>query len=176
MGRRSRHERIDSLHWRRCGFRRRAALRRGHCSFGAVRGFDVSDQQSLHGSSGLEHGFGQQPTVRTDNARADIIGLVGAGGAIMELKAAKTVLSAKGFTFTTAIKSELNSTARRKLTKALGIGGLTRAPTVVINKFVRQRLLDGVGGAIGLAGSGIGGVVGEAKDMVIWVVADDFGS
>lgn len=98
---------------------------------------------------------------------ADGIGLVGAGGALREVKIAHTALSAKGFTWSQAARSGLSRPARRQLTGALGLQGSRRVPGPTINRYVRQRLLDGVAGAIGLTASATGGV---GKDMVVWIV------
>ena len=82
-------------------------------------------------------------------AGADVIGLLGAGGALRELKAAHTALSAKEFSWSAAMRSDLSRPVRRQLTSALGLVGGKRATTPMINRFVRQRLLDGVAGASG---------------------------
>lgn len=100
----------------------------------------------------------------------DTIGLIGGGGALIELKAARSALTAKGFTFSRAMKPSLDQNSRRKLTKSLGIYGVRTAPAVVINRYVKQRLLDGVAGAIGLVASSVSGIT---NDMIVWIIADD---
>ncbi len=98
---------------------------------------------------------------------ADGIGLLGAAGALKELKVAHTALSSQGFTWSRAASSSLARPARRQLTTALGVQTAKRFPGPVINRYVRQRLLDGVGGVVGLTASASDGII---KDMVVWVI------
>ena len=100
---------------------------------------------------------------------ADVVGLIGAGGALKELKVAHTALSAKGFGLAQAMQPVLSRPVRRRLPSALGLAGGRRAAAPTINRFVRQRLLDGVGGVVGLVGSASGGVT---KDLVVWIIGD----
>lgn len=52
-----------------------------------------------------------------------------------------------GFSFTRATSGEtISRPMRRALTTALELQGGRRVPGVVINRLVRQRLMDGVGG------------------------------
>ena len=89
---------------------------------------------------------------------ADVVGLVGAGGALKELKATNAVLRQAGYSFSRASQGETISRPMRKaLTSALDLQGARRVPGIVINKVVRQRLMDGVAGVIGLFASSYSG-------------------
>lgn len=104
---------------------------------------------------------------------ADFIGLIGAAGGLLALRSTYAALSSKSFTFSQAMRPTLNQGARQRLTKALKIPGMRRAPAVMINRLVKHRLLEGAAGVVGLAGSSFGGNLNEAGDLVIWIVVDD---
>jgi hypothetical protein len=108
---------------------------------------------------------------------ADVVGLVGAGGALKELKATNAVLRQGGFSLTRSTRGEaISRPMRRALTTALELQGGSRVPGVVINRVVRQRLMDGVGGVIGLFASSYSGALGEAGsgfwDVVVWITEE----
>ena len=108
---------------------------------------------------------------------ADVVGLVGAGGALKELKVTNGVQRQAGFSFTRSTHGGTSSRpTRRALTTALELQGGQRVPGVVINRVVRQRLLDGVGGVIGLFASSYSGALGEAGasfwDLVVWITEE----
>jgi len=108
---------------------------------------------------------------------ADVVGLVGAGGALKELKATNAVLRQAGYSFSRASQGETISRPMRKaLTSALDLQGARRVPGIVINKVVRQRLMDGVAGVIGLFASSYSGALGELGsgfwDVVVWITEE----
>lgn len=108
---------------------------------------------------------------------ADVVGLVGAGGALKELKATNAVLRQAGFSFARSTSGEaIGRPMRRALTTGLDLQGGRRVPGVVINRVVRQRLMDGVGGVIGLFASSYSGALGEAGagfwDLVVWITEE----
>jgi hypothetical protein len=98
---------------------------------------------------------------------ADVVGLIGAGGALKELKVAHSALKAEGFSMMQAARADLSRPVRRRLTEGLALQGGRRASGPIINRFVRQKLLDGAAGVIGLTASATDGAT---KDLVIWVV------
>lgn len=69
-----------------------------------------------------------------------------------------------------------SSQVRRALTTALDLQGVRRVPGVVINCVVRQRLMDGVGGVIGLLANSYFGALNEAAsgfwDLVVWITKE----
>lgn len=104
---------------------------------------------------------------------ADGVSLIGAGGALKELRATKAVLASSGFTFKQAVGSQaISRPMRRKLTAGLALQGARRVPGAEINRVVKQRLLDGTAGVIGLFASGYSGLLNEGGggfwDMVVW--------
>lgn len=98
---------------------------------------------------------------------ADVVGLIGAGGALKELKVAHSAVRAEGFSMLQASRSNLSRPLRRRMTEGLGLQGGRRASGAMINRFVRQKLLDGAAGVIGLTASAADGAT---KDLVIWIV------
>ena len=105
---------------------------------------------------------------------ADGVGVLGAGGALKELKATNAALREAGFSLARAHRGEtISRPMRRRLTTALELQGAKRVPGAVINRVVRQRLLDGAAGALGLFASGFSGALnegyGQARDLVVWL-------
>lgn len=108
---------------------------------------------------------------------ADVVGLVGAGGALKEVKATNAVLREAGYSFSRARQgSTISRPMRRALTTALDLQGSSRVSGVVINRVVRQKLMDGVGGVIGMFASGYSGALGEVGsgfwDLVVWITEE----
>jgi hypothetical protein len=99
----------------------------------------------------------------------DVVGLVGAGGAIKEVKATSAALDEAGIGWSEAL-GPLNRNQRLRLTEGLELQGARRVAAVSINAVVKQRLLDGIGAAMGFTGSATSGVV---ADIVVWVVSGD---
>ncbi len=108
---------------------------------------------------------------------ADVVGLVGAGGALKELKATNAVLRRAGYSFGRAADDGwISRPMRRALTSALELEGGKRVSGTVINRVVRQRLMDGVGGVIGLFASSYSGALNEVGsgfwDLVVWITEE----
>lgn len=108
---------------------------------------------------------------------ADGVGLLGAGGALKELKATNAALEGAGFSFGQARRGEtISRPMRRRLTTALELQGATRVSGAVINRVVRQKLLDGAAGALGMFASGYSGVLnetyGQGRDLVVWITQE----
>ena len=100
---------------------------------------------------------------------ADGVGILGGLGAIKELKAVNAALEEGGVGWGLATSGKLSRPLRRRLTTALELQGGKRASAVVIDRLMRQRLLDAVAGAIGMVGSGVNGVI---KDVVVWITSE----
>ncbi len=72
---------------------------------------------------------------------ADVVGLVGAGGALKEVKATNAVLREAGYSFSRARQgATISRPMRRALTTALDLQGSSRVSGVVINRVVRQKI------------------------------------
>ena len=100
---------------------------------------------------------------------ADGVGILGGLGAIKELRAVNAALEDGGVGWKLATSGTLSRPLRRRLTTALELQGGRRASAVVIDRLVRQRLLDAVAGAIGMVGSGVNGML---KDVVVWITSE----
>lgn len=100
---------------------------------------------------------------------ADVIGLLGAGGAIKEIRATSAALHVAGIEWRTA-SGALSRPLRRRLTTVFELQGSRRVSAVVINRFVRQKLLDAVGGVIGLVGSSTSGFT---KEVAVWITEEN---
>lgn len=99
----------------------------------------------------------------------DVLGLVGAGGALKEMKVADAALGEAGVGWRAAAGSGLSRPMRRVLTESLELRGAKRVSSTLINAVVKQRLLDALAGVIGMAGSAINGVI---NDVVVWTVSE----
>jgi hypothetical protein len=119
------------------------------------------------GRTAINQGLDNSDTYVWAMRGADVVGLIGAGGALKELKVAHSALKAEGFSMMQAARADLSRPVRRRLTEGLALQGGRRASGPIINRFVRQKLLDGAAGVIGLTASATDGAT---KDLVIWVV------
>lgn len=99
---------------------------------------------------------------------ADGVGILGAGGALKEVKATNAALHTASFEWRTA-SGPLSRPLRRRLTTALELQGAKRVPAHLINRFVRQKLLDAVGGVIGLIGSSTSGFI---RKVAVWITEE----
>ena len=99
---------------------------------------------------------------------ADLVGLVGVGMAIYELKALNTALRASNVGVARAAAGRMDRPTRRALTAGLELNGAV-VGSRVINKAVRQKLLDGAGAALGVYSSYDGGTV---KEVIVWVTEE----
>jgi hypothetical protein len=135
----------------------------GQCAVSAYRIYNMQT-----GHQDVNDALDKNETYVWTMRGADAIGLIGAGGALKELKIAHGALSAKGFS-TAAVASAkgLSRPARKQITAALGLQGGKRAAAPLITKFVRQRLLEGVGGVIGGVSSAVGGNIKEVSVYIM---------
>ena len=99
----------------------------------------------------------------------DVVGLVGAGGALKEMKVANAALGEAGVGWRAAAGSGLSRPMRRVLTESLELKGAKRVSSALINAVVKQRLMDALAGVIGMAGSAINGAI---NDVVVWTVSE----
>lgn len=100
---------------------------------------------------------------------ADGVGLVGAGGAFVQIKAANAALRRADVGWSLAARPGLSRPLRRRLTEALGLQGARRLPGTVINAVVRQRLLDATAGAVGMVSSASSGIF---SDIAVWMTSE----
>lgn len=99
---------------------------------------------------------------------ADAIGLFGAGAGLRGAAATGKALKSVGATGGDLLARSLPRAVRGDLSIALGINGM-KLGTRMINKVVRQRLLDGAGGVLGVVSSVDGGIV---RELIVWVIGD----
>lgn len=102
---------------------------------------------------------------RTSTA-LDVIGLVGAGGAVKETVATTRALGRAGSSFSEGLGA-LNRQQRLRLTAALELQGARRVAASRINLVLRLKLLDAFGAAYGTGTSAYGGAV---HDLVVFIV------
>lgn len=114
--------------------------------------------------------------VRTMQA-ADGVSLIGAGGALRQVLKTNAVLRGAGYSVPRAGRGEaISRPMRRRLTTMLELQGAARVSGVEINRVVRQHLLDGAAGVLGLFASSYSGLVGDAWgggwDLVVWITEE----
>jgi len=121
------------------------------------------------GRESVNQSLDESMTYKTSMYVLDGVGLIGAGGAIKEFAVTEDVLKEAGISWEAAKTGGLSRQSRLAITQGLEIQTAKRLPTAVINRIVKQRLLDVTGAALGIAGSGStdGGVV---HDVGIWIV------
>jgi hypothetical protein len=136
----------------------------GQCAASVYRTYNVQNGRAAVNDE-LDQNQGYIWTMRA----ADAVSLVGAGGALKEVKAANAALEETGVGWKMGATSNLSRPLRRRLTIALELQGSKRVPSAVINAFVRQKLLDAIGGVVGLVSSSTSGLVNE---VVVWITSD----
>jgi hypothetical protein len=99
----------------------------------------------------------------------DALGLVTAFGAFAEVRSTYAALEEADMSFGDAL-GPLTRRERLVLTEALELQGARRVAAISINNVVKQRLLDGIGGLVGIGGSSVG-TGGVVHDVVVWVVS-----
>jgi len=144
----------------------------GQCMVSVARTTNVA-----RGRTDINQRWDARPTYYWTMLAADGVGLLGAGGALLELKSANAALRGAGWSLGQARRGEtISRPMRRQLTTALELQGATRVAGSVINRVVRQKLLDGAAGALGMFASGYGGVLNEAwgqsRDLVVWITEE----
>ncbi len=149
-----------------------AAASTGQCVVSVVR-----TANAHRGRADINAGWDASPLYVNTMRAADGISLIGAGGALKELRATNAVLHEAGFSLKRGVRSEaISRPMRKRLTTMMGLEGGKRVPGAEINRVVRQRLLDGVGGAVGLFASGYSGLLNEGGngfwDVVVWITEE----
>ncbi|NPD68135.1 hypothetical protein HN018_12250 [Lichenicola cladoniae] len=97
---------------------------------------------------------------------ADVVGLVGAHGALMEVKKTGDILAGQSLNWSKAATDPISRPMRRRLTEQLELQGAKRVSAHNVHAVVKQRMLDGITGALGMTGSAMTGAIHE---MIIWV-------
>lgn len=149
-----------------------AAAATGQCVVSVARTANVQ-----RGRPDINQAWDASPAYQYTMLAADGIGLIGAGGALKELKLTHAVLRDAGFSFTRARRGEtVSRPMRRRLTTMLDLQGGRRASATVINQVLKRRLLDGAGGVLGLFASGYSGILNEAGggawDLLVWITEE----
>ena len=124
------------------------------------------------GRTDINEAMDKSVAYRSYSAVADGIALVGAGGAIKELKIAHAAIEESGVGWRAATQVGMSRPIRRRLTMALELQGAKRVQGHLINRLVRQRLLDGFAAALGLVSSATSGLI---KEAVVWITDDTNG-
>lgn len=146
-----------------------AAAASGQC---AVSVFRVGNEH--FGRHDINQKLDKSQYYRWSMLAADGIGMYGAYGAYKAAKATNTALRASSLGWTEAAglnqsaRQGINYFRRRELTVAMGLQA-TVVGTRVINRVVRQQLLDGAGAVIGMYSSYDGGV---ARELIVWITEE----
>jgi hypothetical protein len=109
------------------------------------------------------------PCYRWSMLTADMVGLVGAAGGVKGAVKTGRALSRTGTSLGDVSARAISAARRRELAALMGLK-LTRVGSRVINRSVRQSLLDGAGGVLGLYSSWDGGVI---RELVVWIIGED---
>ncbi|WP_156347798.1 thermonuclease family protein [Sphingomonas sp. Leaf9] len=120
------------------------------------------------GRSDINETLDKSPVYIWSMRGADAIGLVGAAGGLVGVAKTGAALSKTGVKAGDLAARSLTRAARAELSAAMGINGV-KLGTRMINKVVRQRLLDGAGGVLGVVSSADGGLI---RELIVWVIAD----
>lgn len=99
---------------------------------------------------------------------ADGVGLAGVKGAVGGVKATIAATRSTGVRAGALATRSLSSVQRVEMATAPGLT-VTKVGSRVINRVVRQRLLDGAGAVLGVYSSFDGGIV---RELIVWVVED----
>ena len=100
----------------------------------------------------------------------DVVGLVGAGGALREIFKTGDIIAKEGLSFSRASTGAISRPMRQRLTAGFELQGAKRVPAATINQLVKQRMLDAFAGVVGLTGSVASGVIHE---IIVWVTSPD---
>lgn len=120
------------------------------------------------GRSDINDRLDKSPAYVWSMQGADAIGLIGAGGGLVGVAKTGAALSKTGVRASDLAARSLTRAARGELSAAMGIHGM-KLGTRMINKVVRQRLLDGAGGVLGVVSSADGGII---RELIVWVIGD----
>ena len=97
---------------------------------------------------------------------ADVIGLVGAQGALTEVRRTGDILASHSLSWTRAANDPISRPMRRQITEQLELQGAKRVSAHTIHAVVKQRMLDGIAGALGVTGSTM---IGAVHETIIWI-------
>ena len=136
----------------------------GQCGASLYRTYNAT-----HGRESINAALDANPRYVWTMRGADALGLVGAAGALKEVKVAGSALSEAGIGWRAAGSGTISRPMRKILTESLELQGAKRVSSALISAVVKQRLLDAIAGAIGMAGSAFNGVV---NDAVVWTVSE----
>ena len=136
----------------------------GQCAASVYRTYNVT-----HGRASINDALDADPRYVWTMRGADALGLIGAAGALKEVKVAGSALSEAGIGWRAAGSGTISRPMRKVLTESLELKGAKRVSSALITAVVKQRLLDAIAGAIGMAGSAFNGVV---NDAVVWTVSE----
>ncbi|CAP41756.1 hypothetical protein [Bordetella petrii] len=140
----------------------------GQCAASVYRtANDYRDRQDINNSLNKSQVY--QWTMRS----ADIIGLVGVGGSLKELKTTHAVLMEANVDWKVESAGRFSRPMRRQLTTLLELQGGKRVAGAVIGQLLKKRLLDGAAGALGMVSSAASGMVHE---IVVWITDETNGS
>ena len=97
---------------------------------------------------------------------ADAVGLVGAHGTLTEVRKTGDILASHSLSWTRAANDPISRPMRRQLTAQLELQGAKRVSAHDIHSVVKQRMLDGIVGALGVIGSAMTGAIHET---IVWI-------
>jgi hypothetical protein len=136
----------------------------GQCAASVYRTYNVT-----HGRESINAALDADPRYVWTMPGADAVGLIGAAGALKEMKLASSALGDAGIGMRAATGSTISRPMRKVLTESLELKGAKRVSATLINAVVKKRLLDALAGVIGMTGNTINGVV---NDAVVWTVSE----
>ena len=99
---------------------------------------------------------------------ADGVGLAGVKGAATGVKATVAATRRAGVEIGDLAARALTAAQRAEMASVLGLNA-TKVGSRVINRAVRQKLLDGAGAVLGMYSSYDGGIV---RELIVWVVEE----
>jgi hypothetical protein len=123
------------------------------------------------GREDINKSLDENPVYAWSMRGADVVALVGAGGAIKEIWATNKALQEARVGWGKVVEGELKPYQRWRLTKKMELqGGTKRDPLAAarISAVAKQRILDLTGAAVGLVASAQSGVI---YDVVVWAIS-----
>ncbi len=131
----------------------------GQCVASGIRVYnEMTDGQEVNKE------MASDPTYKAAMAVADGVGLVGAGAGLKGV--VQTAKAVRSYGVVRTATTSMSRPARKVLTDTLELTAAgKRASSPMINLVVKQRLLEGLGGGVGVSGSAYGGLL---KELSIW--------